>query len=643
MIIYQSTKDGFLNDAFGQDIETIVLGAYRARTGRRVAKSEVRAWKESLLAMAKVLRHESIPDDCGVAIEYVIPQTAKRIDLLLSGIDEQNRSKLIIVELKQWETATLTQKDGLVRTRFAGGESDTSHPSYQAWSYAELLRNFNEEVYSRDIPLHPCAYLHNFVDGAILNDSAYRPYLEKAPIFLAGQTERERLRAFIARHVHRGDRGNLIVQIENGRIRPSRRLIDALTGMLEGKREFVLIDDQKVAYETVVAEAVEASEGTKRVIIIDGGPGTGKSVVAINLLAALTAKHLMAKYVTKNRAPRAVFEQALSGSYRRSQIASLFAGSGEFIETAADTFDALIVDEAHRLNEKSGLYANLGNNQIQEIIQAARCAVFFIDEDQRVTWKDIGRTSEIEAWAKRSGAAVTRLKLASQFRCSGSDGYLAWLDQVLGIRDTANPTLEPDEFDFRVFDSPNEVRRLIEEKNRTNNRARMVAGYCWDWKSKKQPAAFDVVIPEQDFAMQWNLAQDGGLWITAERSVEQIGCIHTCQGLEVDYIGVIVGPDLVARDGELITRPEKRSRQDQSIKGYKKELREKPNEARSKADAIVRNTYRTLMTRGMKGCYVYCTDPETAAYFRGRIAPLYELDRSDARLRLVADKPRDPS
>lgn len=641
MIIYQSTKDGFLNDAFGQDIETVVLGAYQARTGHRVAKTEIRAWKESLLAMAKVLRHGSIPDDCGVAIEYVIPQTAKRIDLLLSGIDELNRSNLIIVELKQWEAATLTHKDGLVRTRFAGGESDTSHPSYQAWSYAELLRNFNEEVYSREVPLRPCAYLHNLLDGAVLNDPVYQPYVEKAPIFLSGQAERERLRAFIAHHVRRGDSGKLIVQIENGRIRPSRRLIDALIGMLEGKREFVLIDDQKVAYETVVAEIVEASEGAKRVIIIDGGPGTGKSVVAINLLAALTARRLMAKYVTKNRAPRAVFEQTLSGSYRRTQIASLFAGSGEFVETPADTFDALIVDEAHRLNEKSGLYANLGNNQIEEIIRAARCAVFFIDEDQRVTWKDIGRMSEIEAWAARAGAAVTHLKLASQFRCSGSDGYLAWLDQVLGIRDTANPTLAADEFDFRVFDAPNEVRRLIEEKNRTNNRARMVAGYCWDWKSKKQPSAFDVVIREHDFAMQWNLAQDGGLWITAERSVEQIGCIHTCQGLEVDYIGVIVGPDLIARGGEIVTRPEGRSRQDQSIKGYKKELREQPDETRRKADAIIKNTYRTLMTRGMRGCYIYCTDPEAAAYFRARIAYPYQQPSASAELRMVADKAKD--
>ena len=643
MIIYSSTKAGFLDDAFGHDIETVVLDAYQERTGRRVAASEIRSWKESLLAMAKVLRHDSIPDECGIAIEYVIPQTAKRIDLLMSGLDDQAHSTLIIIELKQWENAVRTDRDGLVRTRFAHGDADTSHPSYQAWSYAELLRNFNDEVYTRGIPLQPCAYLHNFVDGAVLHDPVYLPYVEKAPVFLSGQDERERLRAFIARHIHRGDRGQLIVQIEHGRIRPSRRLIDALVGMLQGKREFVLIDDQKVAFETIVAESIAASAGAKRVIIVDGGPGTGKSVVAINLLAALTAKRLLAKYVTKNRAPRAVFEQTLSGAYRRSQIASLFAGSGEFIETPTDTFDALIVDEAHRLNEKSGLYANLGNNQIEEIIRAARCAIFFIDEDQRVTWKDIGRTSEIEALAQKGGAAVTHLKLESQFRCAGSDGYLAWLDQMLGIRDTANLVLEADEFDFRVFNSPTDVLRLIEEKNRTANRARMVAGYCWDWKSKKDPNALDVVIADHGFAMQWNLAQDGGLWITAARSVEQIGCIHTCQGLEVDYIGVIVGPDLVTRDGEVVTRPEKRSRQDQSIKGYQKELKEQPEEARRKADAIIKNTYRTLMTRGMKGCYVYFTDQETAAHFRSRIAYHRRQPQTDSGLRMVADTAKDGS
>lgn len=214
---------------------------------------------------------------------------------------------------------------------------------------------------------------------------------------------------------------------------------------------------------------------------------------------------------------------------------------------------------------------------------------------------------------------MTHLKLESQFRCNGSDGYLAWLDDTLAIRQTANTTLDPKtEFDFRVFDSPEELRKVIEQRNRASNKARMVAGYCWDWKSKKDPKAVDVVIPEHGFGMQWNLTQDGGLWLMAPDSVKQIGCIHTCQGLEVDYIGVIVGPDLVVRNGKVKTQPLMRSRQDQSIKGYR-QVRDTDPEAPGKADLIIKNTYRTLMTRGMKGCYVYCTDQETREWLKGRL------------------------
>ena len=635
MIVYQSTKAGFLKDTFTDDIETVVLQAYRHATGSRVAAPQMRAWKESLLAMAKVLNHDSIPDDCGLAVEYTIPQSAKRIDLLLSGLDESDRGNLLIIELKQWEYALPTGSDGIVRTRMGGGEVETSHPSYQAWSYAELLRNFNEEVYTKDTPLQPCAYLHNFKDRSTLDGPSYQEYVKKAPFFISGTEERELLRHYIARHVRRGDHGKLIVEIENGRIRPSKRLVDALLGMLAGKQEFVLIDDQKVAYEAILAKAAQADSGPKQVVIVDGGPGTGKSVVAINLLAALTAKRSLVKYVTKNSAPRAVFEKTLSGSYRKSQIAALFTGSGAFTDTRADTFDALIVDEAHRLNANSGLYGNLGENQIKEIIHAARCSVFFIDEDQRVTWQDIGRKAEIEDWAKAAGATVTHLQLESQFRCAGSDGYIAWLDSALGIRQTANPMLDGTEYDFRVLDSPNEVRRLIEEKNRANNRARMVAGYCWDWKSKRDKKATDVVVPEYDFSMQWNLADNAPLWMIAEDSVKQIGCIHTCQGLEADYIGVIVGPDLIVRDGLVVTRPEMRSRHDKSLKGYRIALTVDSAAARSKADAIVRNTYRTLMTRGMKGCYIYCTDPETARHLRSLVVG----QRVEQMLPMVAESP----
>jgi hypothetical protein len=425
MIVYQSTKAEFLDNTFKHDIEDLILDAYRKRTGRRVSPAEIRSWKASLVEMAKVLNDDVIPEDCGVAIEYGIPQTSKRIDVLVSGRDENGRGNLMIVELKQWESAKATDRDGIVRARFASGEAETSHPSYQAWSYAELLRNFNETVYTEGIPLHPCAYLHNFVDGQELLSPSYADYLRAAPIFLKGDQERANLRRFIARHLRRGDRGELIVQVDNGRIRPSKHLVDALQGMLAGNREFVLVDDQKVVYETALSIASTPDDSKKKVVIVDGGPGTGKSVVAINLLVALTSRRLLTKYVTKNAAPRDVFEKKLSGTNRKSKIAALFSGSGEFISTPENQFDALVVDEAHRLNEKSGLYGNLGENQIGELLRASRTTIFFIDEDQRVTWKDIGKKGEIEAWAQRMGADVTHLKLESQFRCSGSDGYLA--------------------------------------------------------------------------------------------------------------------------------------------------------------------------------------------------------------------------
>ena len=321
-------------------------------------------------------------------------------------------------------------------------------------------------------------------------------------------------------------------------------------------------------------------------------------------------------YISKNSAPRAVYEAKLTGSFNKSKISNLFGGSGSFVDVESNIFDCLIVDEAHRLNAKSGLFSNQGENQIKEIINASKFSIFFIDEDQKVTWKDIGEKGEIEKLASELGANVTKLSLDSQFRCNGSDGYLAWLDNVLGIHETANTQLDLNDYDFRIVSSPTELKNLIIQKNRINNKSRMVAGYCWDWKSKNNKEIYDIEIPEYDFQMKWNLSEDGGLWIQKPNSVNEIGCIHTCQGLELDYVGVIIGNDFVVREGKVITNPLARAKTDQSIKGFKKEFTIDAEKALKKADSIIKNTYRTLMTRGMKGCYVYFVDKETEEYFR---------------------------
>ncbi|HZS47672.1 MAG TPA: DUF2075 domain-containing protein, partial [Blastocatellia bacterium] len=566
MIVYSSTKSQFQADVMTNDIGGIILNAYEARTGRSTSQSEVDSWTSSLSYMDKVLSDNEIPGDAGVAIEFHIPQTSKRIDFILTGKDEQQQDTAILFELKQWQYAKLTDQDAIVITRFKHGEKETPHPCYQAWSYKRLLEDFNQTVQDERIQLYPCAYLHNYPPDTVITNAFYQDYISKAPLFL--KNDALKLREFIKRHVRYGDKDQVMYRIDHGKIKPSKNLADHLASLLQGNEEFTMIDEQKIVYEAALTQAARASVGRKRVLIVEGGPGTGKSLVAINLLVAMTNRELVVQYVTRNSAPRVVYEAKLTGSFKKSHISNMFSGSGSFHSIEPDSYDCLIVDEAHRLNKKSGMFMNLGENQILEIIRTSRCSVFFIDEDQKVTLKDIGDKTEIRRCAKLENASVTELALESQFRCNGSDGYLAWLDNTLQIRQTANEMLDGTEYDFQIAGTPDELHDWVREKNKEKNKARMVAGYCWDWVSKNQPELKDIVIGK--YQATWNLGSDGQGWIIKPNSVNEVGCIHTSQGLELDYVGVIVGPDLVARDGRIVTRPEKRSRMDKSIHGWRK-------------------------------------------------------------------------
>jgi DUF2075 family protein len=639
MIVYHADKHQFLMDVDSNRIEEIIYERFQERLGQRTSEAERRSWRESMGYMHRILVDRDIPADCGVAVEFKLPQTNKRIDFIVTGLDADDRETAIIIELKQWSEVETTGMDGVVRTRFSGRMTETSHPSYQVWSYACLLRDFNEYVYTNDIRLAPCAYLHNFRGSAGILDAIYAPWIEKAPVFLSADASK--LREFIKTHVRKGDQGRVVYEIENGAIRPSKQLADAVGAMLDGHPEFLMIDDQKIVFEKALRLQRETareestdffgmtaepevrysvsgdSEEKKHVLIVEGGPGTGKSVVAINLLGEFTRQRLLAHYVSKNAAPRAVYESKLTKSLRPSRYKNLFKGSGSYMTTAENQFDALIVDEAHRLNEKSGFYGTDGDHQIKEIIRSARFSVFFIDEDQRVTIKDIGTRQEIERFANELGAQVHDAVLASQFRCDGSDGYIAWLDSMLQIRETANEDLSDIRYDFHVYDDPVAMRDEIFRINRKANKARMVAGYCWDWVSKNHPERDDITLPGYDFSMKWNLASDGSLWIVSPESVNEIGCIHTCQGLEVDHVGVLIGPDLLVRDGKVLTFPDKRAKTDMSLKGWKSMLRMDPIATERRLRALIQNTYRTLMTRGMKGCFIWSEDEETREWFRG--------------------------
>ena len=619
MLVYEGIKSGFIDDVNLNRIVDKIYDKYKQLFGR-TSESQLNSWKNSMQYMRGVLDDREIPDNAGVAIEFNIPTTSKRIDFILSGRDDNRKDSVIIIELKQWETCTAVEgKDAIVSTFTGGGIREVAHPSYQAMSYANLIKDFNETVQLDNIGLYPCVFLHNYDlrDDDPICSSQYHEYIKEAPMF--GTNDFEKLRKFIKRYIVEGDDRELLYKIENGKIRPSKRLQDSLAKMLQGNKEFNMIDEQKVIYEDAIRMAIDTvASNSKNVLVVQGGPGTGKSVLAINLLVELTKRGMTSFYVTKNAAPRAVFRDKLKGSFKMTYINNLFQGSGQFTEAETNEVNVLVVDEAHRLNAKSGMFQNLGENQIKEIINASNFSIFFIDEDQKVTLKDIGSVDEIKKYAQELGAGIRIVELESQFRCNGSDGYLSWLDNLLEIRKTANFDDMDFDYDFKVLDDPNEVRRLIEEKNRENNKSRMVAGYCWNWISegKNNTDIHDVVIPEYNFEMSWNLG-NSQTWAIDPMSVNEIGCIHTCQGLEFDYIGVIIGDDIGYEDGHIVTNYKKRALTDQSLKGINKIAKEDgQEEANRVADSIIKNTYRTLMTRGMKGCYVYCTDKNLQEYLK---------------------------
>ncbi|MDO5002874.1 MAG: DUF2075 domain-containing protein [bacterium] len=620
MLVYQGIKSSFIEEVNLGIIADKIREKYIELIHRKPPIQEYNSWKNSMQYMRGVLDDDEIPNNVGIAIEYNIPPTGNRIDFMMSGYSKKDSHEVVIVELKQWDECEEVGKvDGIykVNTYTGSKKRDVNHPSYQAMTYANLIRDYNSNVEDKKINIRPCAFLHNyyFSDNDPLLRSNYQEYVKEAPIFSARDVLK--LRKFIKKYIEIGDDKKVLYEVENGKIRPSKMLQDNLGSMLKGNKEFYMIDSQKIVYEYALMYAIDTlSTNSKNVFIVKGGPGTGKSVLAVNLLVELNKRDMTCFYVTKSATPRSVYSNKLRGDFTKKYIGHLFQSSGKFVDEKSNAIDCLIVDEAHRLTEKSDFFGH-GENQVKEIINSSRFSIFFLDENQRVTLKDIGREETIKYFAKQLNAGIYTYELDCQFRCNGSDGYIAWLDNVLEIRETANFDIDGFDYEFKIFDDPNELRNAIEEKNKINNKSRIVAGYCWDWPkiNRTDPDYNDIVIPEYNFEMSWNL--DGGeLFALGENTVKQAGCIHTTQGLEFDYVGVIIGDDMRYEDDHIITDHTKRAKTDSSLRGldlYPKE------EQYGISDEIIKNTYRTLMTRGMKGCYIYCTNKDLQNYFRERL------------------------
>lgn len=619
MIVYNDIKRQFVNDVKDNSIADKILDAIKMRGLNAGHEKEYSSWQNSMQFMRNIVDDSEIDDEVRICIEYNIPLTSKRVDFIIAGADKAGNENIVIVELKQWQKAEVVADDMhyCVKTFIANTDRIVCHPSYQAYSYSCFLKNYSQSLTDESINLVPCAYLHNYQPEyrQTLSNPIYKEWFEVAPFFI--KNEVAVFSDFVKKYItKKSSKGDLLYLIDHGRLRPTKALQDSLASMVKGNKEFMLLDEQAVCFDMCLKTMSQClKDRKKRTIIIQGGPGTGKSVLAINLLMEYINQSLNVSYVTKNSAPRQAFLNLLTrgNAMRQTEIQQLFRSPFGLSNCDENGYDCLIVDEAHRLVKK--MYGDWsGENQVKECINASLLSIFLLDEDQAVTTKDIGSIKEIQYWCKELGSRLIitdETKLVSQFRCNGSDAYIQFIDDLLQrLPETVHVDLSELNFDFKVFDDPNEMREALRDKNQINNKSRMVAGYCSDWNVKHRRGDWDIMLGD-NFKAKWNLENDK-VWAINPSSFEEVGCIHTAQGLEFDYVGVFIGKDLIYNpttrriesNKEAISKDDKSS----GIRSAKQE----------KAHQLILNTYKTLLTRGQKGCYIYCEDPELRKYIKSR-------------------------
>jgi uncharacterized protein len=583
--------------------------------------SEVMAWRNSLRAMASVAELAGLTDH-GVLVEYQLPLSSKRLDVMFTGHSGAGRPMATVVELKQWDDAMPTDIPELVLAWVGGGQREVLHPSVQVGQYRRYLLDTHESFSEGQIGLRASAYLHNFMhdDQSELFASRHAAALNSDPLFAGDQVDE--LSLWLQDHLSGGGGVKLLDSVLEGRFRPHKKLLAHTAKMIKGEPSYVLLDEQKVSFNSVLAGVAEAHRtDDKTVYLINGGPGTGKSVVALNLVAELSEAGYSTLHATGSRAFTGNVRKVVGG-----RASSQFKYFNSFLDAEQDSIDVLICDEAHRIREFSHSRftpkdKRTDDPQVNELINVARVAVFFIDDLQVVRPGEIGSSDLIRQAAAQAGVTLKEYELEAQFRCGGSESFVSWVENTLVMRRTADVIWDgADEFDFDVVDSVEELQAIIRAKDSEGHSARLAAGFCWPWSKPNDDGTLvdDVVIGE--FAMPWNARPNAGrlasgipksdYWATDDGGIDQVGCVYTAQGFEFDYVGVIFGRDLVYRFGEgWVGQPEF---------SHDSVVRRALNSDDYDFTDLVKQTYRVLLTRGLKGCYVFFEDEETRDFVLSR-------------------------
>lgn len=624
MLIYQDTTQQFINDVRESRISDIMTNNFSLHSGYSPIYSLVNSWQNSLSRVRDLIEIAGL-DDNMIALEYEVPYNQNRIDCLLFGKGKDNIENIVLIELKQWSAVDALEDIGNYVETYTGGASRVvPHPSQQVEGYHNYLKGFVAE-FDEEPPLmlFSCAYCHNYKkeDEKGLFNHTYQRLIDKFPIYCKDDVRvlASRIKDLLAD----GEGFEIFNRFMQSPIRPSKKLLENVSKVIKNEVVFSLLNEQLVAKNLIWSKVNRAGrQKEKSVIIVHGGPGTGKSVIAVNILAEAARRGKNVFYGCKSKP----FIEGLKKLVGRDG-ALLFSNLYRFLPSKlqVDELDLLLIDEAHRIEKSSNhRYTKAEDRtdmpQVDQLIRAAKTSVFFIDDRQNVRSQEIGSSKLIQTIAKNCGCTLSEVTLETQYRCMGSNNYLLWLESVLGYSDTKSTLSKNDIFDFRIFDSPQAIYdELSLKENEKTNSARMVAGFCWPWsKELDQDGNLVKDVKIGNFAMPWethgNITKPpSGFvkwyeWAYRPEGFKQVGCIYTAQGFEFDYVGVIIGNDLCYDKETDSLKADITATEDPTLKKSKENF-----------EHHVKNIYRTLMTRGMKGCYVYFTDKETEQYFRGRI------------------------
>ena len=589
--------------------------------GVRPGPGEIRSWQASMPVLANDLIEAGL-SNVEILVEQKLPLTSRRIDAVLAGVHPvSKKNSYVLIELKQWSEADLYEENPELVIIDAYGGRPVSHPLTQVGGYQQYLTDFLPALTEQHLNVSAAAYLHNATQFTV------------DPLFNVEQ--RNDLRLFtgdMKSKFHDFLRENFDTQSPgtqpaddflNMKEGPSKQLLAVAADEIQKREQFILLDEQKVAYELVMHAVKQAQwENTKTAVIVTGGPGTGKSVIALSLLGELARQGKTVLHATGSKSFTTTLRRI--GGKGSGRTKSLFKYFNSFMDAEPNSLDVLILDEAHRIRETSvNRYTKAefrtGRAQIDELFATARVPVFLLDQYQVVRPGELGTVAEIEAYAKALGIQTESISLNDQFRCSGSAAYINWVERFLGLTAGGPVAWEPDgSYTLTTAQSPSELESFLQKKNDEGFSARMTAGYCWPWSD---PTKDGQLVPDVKIGLwsrPWNLKGEravGGappspLWASDPSGFGQVGCIYTAQGFEYDWNGVIIGPDLVRRGDRWVTQ--RSENKDPDFKNTKKV-------SDQEFHALVLNVYKVLLTRGMIGTLIYSEDPETARFLKGLI------------------------